>query len=80
MLGREQLLAALYSLLSSGDEAEIKIIDIYVCKLRRKLAGMDITIETVWARGYRLVVGREAQRSRAGDASADRANLGELLS
>jgi len=39
------------------DEPEIKIIDVFVCKLRGKLkqasGGVDY-IETVWGRGYML--------------------------
>jgi two-component system cell cycle response regulator CtrA len=37
------------------DEPEMKIIDVFICKLRKKLAnasgGKDY-IETAWARGY----------------------------
>jgi two-component system, cell cycle response regulator CtrA len=39
------------------DEPELKIIDVFVCKLRKKLAqatGGDHYIETVWGRGYVL--------------------------
>jgi two-component system cell cycle response regulator CtrA len=39
------------------DEPELKIIDVFVCKLRKKLAkatGGDGFIETVWGRGYVL--------------------------
>jgi len=39
------------------DEPEIKIIDVFVCKLRKKLAqatGGKHYIETVWGRGYVL--------------------------
>jgi DNA-binding response OmpR family regulator len=36
-------------------EPGIKIVDVYICRLRRKLAGSQYTIETVWGRGYRLV-------------------------
>jgi two-component system cell cycle response regulator CtrA len=39
------------------DEPELKIIDVFVCKLRKKLAqatGGNHYIETVWGRGYRL--------------------------
>lgn len=39
------------------DEPELKIIDVFICKLRRKLAdalGTDNYIETVWGRGYVL--------------------------
>ena len=39
------------------DEPEIKIIDVFVCKLRKKLAaisGGNEFVETVWGRGYVL--------------------------
>ncbi len=38
------------------DEPEVKIIDVLVCKLRKKLApaGADNVIGTVWGRGYRM--------------------------
>src|SRR3954454_8332984 len=53
-LTKEMFLNAMYG---GMDEPEIKIIDVYVCKLRKKLAeasgGKDY-IETVWGRGYAL--------------------------
>ncbi len=39
------------------DEPELKIIDVFVCKLRKKLssaAGEEVYIHTVWGRGYVL--------------------------
>lgn len=51
---KEMLLDHLYG---TGDEPEIKIIDVFVCYLRKKLAratGGKHHIETVWGRGYRL--------------------------
>ncbi len=39
------------------DEPELKIIDVFVCKLRKKLSdatGGESHIETVWGRGYSL--------------------------
>jgi two-component system cell cycle response regulator CtrA len=39
------------------DEPELKIIDVFICKLRKKLAsatGGKNYIETVWGRGYVL--------------------------
>jgi two-component system cell cycle response regulator CtrA len=39
------------------DEPEMKIIDVFICHLRKKLAqatGGKLYIETVWGRGYRL--------------------------
>jgi len=53
-LTKEMFLNHLYGDL---EEPEAKIIDVYVCKLRKKLAnasgGLDY-IETVWGRGYAL--------------------------
>ena len=51
---REMLLNHLYG---GRDEPELKIIDVFVCKLRKKLAqatGGKHYIETVWGRGYVL--------------------------
>lgn len=38
------------------DEPEIKIIDVFVCKLRKKLtnSGLPGLIETIWGRGYMI--------------------------
>jgi two-component system cell cycle response regulator CtrA len=39
------------------DEPELKIIDVFICKLRKKLAAAtsgENYIETVWGRGYVL--------------------------
>jgi two-component system cell cycle response regulator CtrA len=54
VLTKDMFLNHLYS---SMDEPEIKIIDVFVCKLRKKLAkasGGTNYIETVWGRGYML--------------------------
>ncbi len=41
-------------LYAGKDEPEAKIIDVFICKLRRKLEGnfADLSIKTVWGRGY----------------------------
>src|SRR5439155_3490477 len=53
-LTKEMFLNAMYG---GMDEPEMKIIDVFICKLRKKLAeasgGKDY-IETVWGRGYAL--------------------------
>lgn len=39
------------------DEPELKIIDVFICKIRKKIAAMNMGvhyIETVWGRGYAL--------------------------
>lgn len=47
------------------DEPEMKIVDVFVCKLRRKLRPFSIEIRTVWGQGYSLAnrhdfIGRRA--------------------
>jgi two-component system, cell cycle response regulator CtrA len=66
-LTKEMFLNHLYG---GMDEPELKIIDVFVCKLRKKLAqatGGQHYIETVWGRGYVL---RDAPETlRAGSSS-----------
>jgi len=53
-LTKEQFLNHLYG---GIDEPELKIIDVFICKLRKKLSTAtqgDNYIETVWGRGYVL--------------------------
>jgi len=53
-LTKEMFLNHLYG---GMDEPELKIIDVFICKLRKKLAaatGGEHYIETVWGRGYVL--------------------------
>ena len=65
-LTKEMFLNHLYG---GMDEPELKIIDVFICKLRKKIGaatGGVNYIETVWGRGYVL---RE-QDPNAGDATA----------
>ncbi len=53
-LTKEMFLDHLYG---GMDEPELKIIDVFICKLRKKIAAMtggEHYIETVWGRGYVL--------------------------
>lgn len=60
-LSKEMFLNHLYG---GMDEPELKIIDVFICKLRKKLAnasdGRDY-IETVWGRGYMLREPRQVE-------------------
>lgn len=53
VLTKEAFLNHLYG---GMDEPEVKIIDVFICKLRKKLmqAGVDDLIRTVWGRGYMI--------------------------
>ena len=66
-LTKEMFLNHLYG---GMDEPELKIIDVFICKLRKKLAeatGGENYIETVWGRGYvlRETMGEVAPRKIA---------------
>jgi two-component system cell cycle response regulator CtrA len=66
-LTKEMFLNHLYG---GMDEPDMKIIDVFICKLRKKLVdatGGDHYIETVWGRGYALrdPVKMEAELLRA---------------
>ena len=53
VLTKDAFLSHLYG---GMDEPEMKIIDVFICKLRKKLAkaGADNLISTVWGRGYTM--------------------------
>jgi two-component system, cell cycle response regulator CtrA len=64
-LTKEMFLNHLYG---GIDEPELKIIDVFICKLRKKLAmatGGDHYIETVWGRGYVLRDPKDTSSSAA---------------
>ena len=53
----EPPLMFLNHLYNGMDEPEFKIVNVFMCKLRKKLSaatGGEIYIETVWGRGYVL--------------------------
>lgn len=69
-LTKEMFLNHLYG---GIDEPELKIIDVFVCKLRKKLTGAthgDNYIHTVWGRGY--VLKDPELGSRSGDDGSGR--------
>lgn len=63
---KSDLMHALYPV-HDQDEAEIKIVDVFVCKLRPKLKPYGIKISTQWGEGYYFT-------------KADKASATQLLS
>lgn len=57
---------AVYGALPECDQPEIKIVDVMICKMRKKLKPIGIVIATSWGRGYWL---DPKQGAGAGDAS-----------
>ena len=61
VMTKDSILNQLYG---GMDEPEVKIVDVFVCKIRKKLAavGLGDFIGTVWGRGYTV-------RDQAGDSA-----------
>ncbi len=53
LLTKEQALDCLY-FDRPNDTPELKIINVFICKLRRKLSKFGVTIDTAWGRGYSM--------------------------
>lgn len=53
---KEELLAWMYQFKSADEEPEIKIIDVYICKARKKLDQIGVRVDTVWGKGYALAL------------------------
>lgn len=46
--------AVMYGVYGEGNWPMDKIVDVYICKLRKKLAGTALSITTIWGKGWRL--------------------------
>lgn len=55
MVTREKLMSDVYWRRNDAEEPDIKIIDIMVCKIRKRLAPLGVVIDTVWGQGYRIL-------------------------
>ena len=53
VLSRDQLLNLVWGYEFYG---RTRTVDVHVANLREKLAGSSLSIETVWGKGYKLVV------------------------
>lgn len=51
---KDQLLTLAYSDKVDADLPDIKIIDVFVCKIRKKLKPFGFGITTIWGRGYAI--------------------------
>lgn len=49
---KDQILGALTK--SGDDPVEIKIVDVFICKIRKKISPLGYSIITHWGRGYSL--------------------------
>lgn len=67
-LSKDQIMAVVYRNVGR-DEPYQKIVDVFICKLRRKLKPFGVVITTVWGQGYRL--DPDARRRYGQDKSED---------
>lgn len=76
---KEQIMTALYwDRIADEEVPEIKIVDVWVCKIRKKIVGTGIIVETMWGRGYwlegtdklkKIMAGEEPERDQAAIAA-----------
>jgi len=52
LVSNQMAMASLYHLYADGELPDAKIIDVFICKMRKKLKAFDVQIETVWGQGY----------------------------
>lgn len=53
VLSKESAMSRMYQL-RPNDEPEIKIIDVLICKIRKKIEPLGLRIDTAWGKGYSL--------------------------
>jgi two-component system cell cycle response regulator CtrA len=52
-VSKDGLMNAVYTV-GIDDQPEIKIIDVFICKIRKKLKPFGIEIATIWGVGYQM--------------------------
>ena len=62
------LMAALYTAPKTPPDQFPNLLKVTICRLRAKLVGTPLCIETVWGRGYRLRVGEAPAQAPAAAA------------
>ena len=53
LLGRDQLMEAMYD--NRADDLDWKIVDVFIYQVQKKLKGMGLNIHNVWGHGWQLV-------------------------
>lgn len=56
VMSKERLLAKTNRDITGHDERDLKLVDVWICKLRKKLKPLGVEIVTAWGQGYRLAV------------------------
>ncbi len=69
LLTKDAAMAVLYRDFGR-EEAEVKIVDVFICKIRKKVAPFGIRIETLWGQGYYLTADQRAAVAKQAEAWA----------
>ncbi|MDE2577925.1 MAG: helix-turn-helix domain-containing protein [Hyphomicrobiales bacterium] len=64
---KEALMSAMYTFRPDSEEPDAKIIDVFICKMRKKLKPFDVEIRTHWGSGYSV---DDATRAKFGKRSS----------
>lgn len=70
-MSKERLYNELYGARHLGEMPEPKIIDVFICKLRRKLLPFGVTISTRWGHGYFMDAESIAELNRLASGGQD---------
>ena len=76
LITKDAGMAALYRDRGAVDEPEIKIVDVFICKLRRKLKPFGIEIGTRWGVGYYMTAEAKAAARAQIEAASAHASTG----
>jgi DNA-binding response OmpR family regulator len=52
---KQSIMDAIYWRLADDEEPGAKIVDVWICKIRKKLKPLGIEIQTAWGRGFRII-------------------------
>jgi DNA-binding winged helix-turn-helix (wHTH) protein len=52
-----------------GEGPDMKIIDVMICKIRPALADVGLVVETIWGKGYKIVMADASDGNAIKDAS-----------
>lgn len=63
-VSKDRLMAALYDGRPDADEVEPKIVDVFICKIRKKFRPYGFLVDTLWGRGYALSAATKASINR----------------
>lgn len=77
-MSKGTILDALYAHRNSDEVPELKIVDVFICKLRGKLEAHGFprtAVETLWGRGYRIADGQRTPLAEALELDLTKAAL-----